>query len=142
MTEAVRMTEDELLEGITQALTFAGWRWTHPRRSDLAQTMGDPGLPDIIAVHPTRRLVLAWELKGSDGRPTGDQVAWISAMARPEVRVDSRLLYPVDYDRALELITGKVDAMVVCTVCGAPAVSLLDARTYSGLCAEHDDLNA
>lgn len=142
MTEAIRMTEDELLEGVTMALTLGGWRWTHPRRSDLAQTMGAPGLPDIIAVHPTRGLVLAWELKGSDGRPTGDQVAWISAMAKPEVRVDARVLYPLDYDRALELIVGKVDAFVLCVVCGAPAVTLIDARTYSGLCADHDDLPA
>lgn len=136
------MTEEELLAGVTEALTLGGWRWSHPRRSDLALTMGDPGLPDIIAVHPTRRLVLAWELKGSGGRPTGDQVAWISAMAAPDVRVDSRILYPLDYDRALALIVGQVDAMVECIVCGKPAVRLIDQRTYRGLCADHDDLDA
>lgn len=136
------MTEDELLEGVTQALTLSGWRWSHPRRSDLAQMQGDPGLPDIIAVHPTRGLVLAWELKGEGGRPTGDQVAWIAAMAKPEIRLDSRILYPIDYDRALELIVGKVDAFVLCITCGQPAVTLVDHRTYAGLCADHDDLDA
>ncbi len=55
------MTEDELLAGITEALTFGGWRWTHILRSD-GVTMGMAGLPDIIAVHAGREIVLAWEL--------------------------------------------------------------------------------
>lgn len=132
------MSEEELLAGVTEALTLAGWLWSHPRRSDLAQTMGNPGIPDIIAVHPTRRLVLAWELKGSRGQPTGDQARWIAAMSPSDTRIDARVLWPLDYDRALALIVGKVDAMVTCVDCGAPAVSLLDARAYSGLCALHD----
>ena len=136
------MTEDELLTGVTEALTFAGWRWTHTRRSDVATIQGQPGVPDIIAVHPTRSLVLAWELKGDDGRPTGDQVAWIAALAAPDTRIDSRILYPIDYDRALALIVGKVDAFVLCVVCGAAAVRLLDHRTGAGLCADHDQLDA
>jgi hypothetical protein len=79
------MTEDELLQGITQALTLAGWRWTHIINSR-GVTMGDPGLPDIIAVHPNRPgRVLCWELKGQNsrgdnGRPTYDQV-WTRAPA-------------------------------------------------------------
>lgn len=98
-------TEDELLIGITDALSLAGWRWTHARRSDAAVMMGDPGVPDIIAVHPTRPLILAWELKGPKGRPTGDQVAWIAALA-PHETVDARVVYPADYDDALRVILG------------------------------------
>lgn len=98
-------TEDELLVGITQALTLAGWRWTHARRSDQAVMMGDPGVPDIVAVHPVWGLILAWELKGPDGRPTGDQVAWLAALA-PHADVDARIIYPADYDAALRLVLG------------------------------------
>jgi hypothetical protein len=44
------MTEDELLEGIAQALALRSrWDesvvWWHIRRSDLALTMGTPGIP-------------------------------------------------------------------------------------------------
>lgn len=138
---AVTMTEDELLLGLTQALTSAGWRWTHIINSH-GVTQGWPGLPDIIAVHPSRGQVLAWELKGSGGKPTGDQVAWIAAMANPKVKVDARILYPVDYDRALELITGKRAAFVVCIVCGEPALRILDPRSDQGLCVLHDDLDS
>lgn len=96
-------TEDEMLAGLTDALTLAGWLWTHARRSDLALMMGSPGLPDIIAVHPTRRLILAWELKGPHGQPTGDQVAWIAALA-PHPTVDARVIWPAQYDAALRVI--------------------------------------
>jgi hypothetical protein len=111
------MTEDDLLAGVTEALTLSGWRWTHLLRSD-GVTMGSSGLPDMIAVHPTRGLALAWELKGSGlalawelkgtgGRPTGDQVAWIASFAAI-CGVDARILYPPDYDRALAYIVGQV----------------------------------
>jgi hypothetical protein len=109
VTTEIRMTEDELLAGVTDALTMAGWRWTHPRRSDLALMQGDPGLPDIIAVHPTRGIFLAWELKGTGGRPSASQVEWIAGLAAPRVRVDARILYPTDYDRALALIVGDAE---------------------------------
>lgn len=139
--QLVTMTEDELFEGITQALTIAGWRWSHIRDSR-GITVGDSGLPDIIAVHPTRGLVLAWELKGTNGKPTGDQVAWIAGMSAPGVKLDARILYPGHYDRALAFITGKTPAFVTCIVCGAPAVRMVDPRSDSGLCDIHDDLDA
>lgn len=101
------MSEADLLIGITQALTIAGWRWTHIRDSH-GVTVGDVGLPDIIATHPSRGLSLAWELKGSNGKPTGDQVAWIAGLSAAQ-GVDARILWPADYDHALELITGKRD---------------------------------
>jgi hypothetical protein len=136
------MTEEELLAGITEALTLAGWRWSHHRRSDLAQMQGMPGLPDIIAVHPTRKIVLAWELKGEGGRVTGDQVAWIAGLAAPDATIDARILYPAHYDRALALIVGKTDAIVVCMMCGKPARRMLDPRSDAGLCLDCDELPA
>lgn len=96
------MTEDELLAGVTEALTFGGWRWTHIRRSD-GITQGMTGLPDIIAAHAELGLVLAWELKTAKGQPTYDQLAWIRAMS-PARDVDARVIRPADYDAALEVI--------------------------------------
>jgi hypothetical protein len=136
------MTEEELLQGITEALTLAGWRWSHHRRSDLGIAQGSPGLPDIIAVHPSRGLVLAWELKAEGGRVTGDQVAWIAGLAAPKARIDARILYPAHYDRALALIVGKADAFVTCVRCGAPATRMLDTRSDAGLCLDCDELSA
>lgn len=102
------MTEDELLAGITEALTLAGWRWSHHRRSDQAILMGDPGLPDIIAVHPTREIpVLAWELKTERGSVTRDQLGWIFDLGA--AGLDARLVRPADYDTALSLIVGHID---------------------------------
>lgn len=96
------MTEDELLQGITEALTFGGWRWTHILRSD-GVTMGMSGLPDIIAAHAERTLVLAWELKNATNQATLDQWAWLKGLAVC-AHVDARVVRPADYDHALEVI--------------------------------------
>lgn len=96
------MTEDELLQGVTDALTLAGWIWTHIRRSD-GVTVGNAGLPDIIAVHPTRGTVLAWELKSESGRESIDQVRWLAGFALADT-IDSRVVRPSQYDTALAMI--------------------------------------
>jgi len=90
------MTEDELLAGVTDALTLGGWLWTHHRRSDLALTMGHTGVPDIIAVHPGRRQLLVLELKTEIGRLDPRQREWIAALLR--AGVDARIVRPDDYD--------------------------------------------
>lgn len=95
------MTEDELLEGITDALTLAGWRWMHIRRSDRI-TVGHEGFPDIIAGHSEREYVLAWELKAKAGVVMPDQAAWLIALRVPSI--DARIIRPEDYDGALEVI--------------------------------------
>lgn len=83
---------------------------------------GDPGLPDIIAVHPEGRLVVA-ELKmpretQAKGRPTAQQQEWLDAMKkvarhagqfavmtedghRAESTVIVRVWRPEDYDREI-----------------------------------------
>ncbi len=99
------MTEDELLAGITDALTLAGWRWTHIRRSDRI-TQGFEGLPDIIAVHPERAIVLAWELKTDLGVISTDQWGWLVAL-RDVAGVDARVVRPSDYDAALLTVFGQ-----------------------------------
>ena len=101
------MTEDELLSGITEALTYAGWRWTHIRRSD-GITMGHVGLPDIIAAHTERDHVLAWELKAERGVLMPDQAAWLVALHAGRC-VDARVIRPSMYDAALEVILRGTD---------------------------------
>ena len=98
------MTEDELLEGITDTLTMGGWLWTHARRSDLAITQGTPGIPDLFAVHPGRRAFVALELKSNHGQPTADQSLWLTALAR--AHIDTRLVYPADYDALIVELVG------------------------------------
>lgn len=96
------MSEDELLQGLTEALTLCGWRWMHIIRSD-GVTAGSAGWPDLVAVHPDRDVVLAWELKGERGVVSGDQAAWLVGLR--DRQVDARLVRPMDYDAALRVIT-------------------------------------
>ncbi len=95
------MSEDELFAGITQALTLAGWRWMHIRRSD-GVTVGDSGWPDVIAAHPDRGIVLALELKDAKLQPTVDQLAWILSLDNRTVV--AQVVRPADYDRMLDVI--------------------------------------
>lgn len=78
MRMTLPMTEDELLQAITEAATLYGWRWTHTRRSDKAQIMGHPGVPDLLLAKNGRVMFL--ELKTEKGRITPDQQAWIDAL--------------------------------------------------------------
>jgi VRR-NUC domain-containing protein len=98
------MTEDELLDGITGALTAGGWRWYHVRRSDHALTMGWPGFPDIIALHAERRISLALELKTEHGRLQPGQAEWLEdCMA---VGIEARIVRPAQYDSTWRWLVG------------------------------------
>lgn len=131
------MTEDELLEGITGALTIAGYRWQHSRRSDLAQVQGYPGLPDIVAVHEGRAHLFALELKSAKGQPTYDQAHWLRGFDAVRT-IDARIVRPADYDSVLGAILNAPHAGIRCVVCGRAADRVLDANVRAGLCGEHD----
>lgn len=95
------MTEDELMRGITDALTLSGWTWMHIIRSD-GVTAGGEGFPDIVAYHPGRHRVILWELKGERTPITGAQASWIANTAgRP---IDAAIVRPADYDAALRFL--------------------------------------
>ena len=96
---AVRMTEDDLLSAIGDALTITGRRWMHVRRSDRALSMGAPGFPDVLAVVGDR--LIAWELKAAYGAMTADQGAWLRALSGVR-RIDARLIRPDDLDACLD----------------------------------------
>jgi len=83
-----------MLIGVTDALSAGGWLWTHVRRADLAQQMGQPGVPDIIAVHPQRRRLIVLELKTETGAYRPLQEAWLEAFRR--AGVDARTVRPED----------------------------------------------
>jgi len=97
-------TEDEILEGLSDAMTLAGWRWVHIRRSDLALVQGMTGFPDLFAVHPTYG-GLALEVKAARGRESAEQAAWIILLRA--AGIPAAIVYPNDYDLCLELILGK-----------------------------------
>lgn len=113
------MTEDELYQGIADALTIAGWRWYHVIRSDgRSAGTGAVGFPDLFAVHPTRAQAFAWELKGDGGVMSTDQWAWIGPLAVVATligqpgRFDARVVFPHDYDRALDYILGRAERFI------------------------------
>jgi hypothetical protein len=83
------MSEDELLVGITDALTLAGWTWMHIIRSD-GVTMGHSGWFDIVAAKDGR--ILLWELKGPNGQLSHEQLRWQLAATGREA--DCRVIRP------------------------------------------------
>lgn len=104
---ASAMTEDELLDAITQAATFLGWRWMHVRRSDLAIVQGHQGFPDLCLARRGRVLFL--ELKRQAGTTSPDQDAWLSELNGGSIRalsgadgwIDALVVRPDDLDAIL-----------------------------------------
>src|SRR5262245_15635934 len=98
------MTEDDLLTGLIDAMSLAGWRAMHVRRSDLAEVMGDQGWPDIAATPPNvgQGPLLVIECKAAQGRVTTDQAAWLVALM--QTGATAAIVRPAEYDRALGLI--------------------------------------
>ena len=96
------MTEDELLTGITDALTLGGWRWWHIRRSDRALLMGHRGWPDVTAVKAGRLLLL--EAKTARGLVENDQWEWLGRLR--SAGIDARVVRPADYDALVAELTG------------------------------------
>jgi hypothetical protein len=97
------MTEDELLSGLLDAAFLGGWLVHHIRRSDLALTMGTPGFPDILAVHP-KRGVLVIECKSERGRMEPGQSEWLDAFT--DAGVKARVVRPEDYDQTWRHLVG------------------------------------
>ena len=88
-------SEDDLLVDVAQRLTLGKWRWTHVRRADRALTMGDPGVPDILAVRRAELLVV--ELKSAKGGYRTGQAEWLEALGAV-TRVTVRTWRPGDID--------------------------------------------
>jgi len=88
-------TEDELLQVITEAATYRGWRWHHVRRSDKALQMGHSGFPDLVLSRDGRTLMLELKRVGQFARP--DQEAWIEAVNGPTLLPNAKVqAYQID----------------------------------------------
>lgn len=77
-----RQLESAFRADVVNTLRQFGYLVTAIRRSD-GVTIGDVGLPDIIAVHPTTGAFLALELKADPYRhATPAQYQWLEAFGR------------------------------------------------------------
>lgn len=101
------MSEDELLVGLIELLGLLGWRSYHVRRSDRAivQGLGGAGFPDVIAIHPDRHRLIAFECKTDMGIPTPDQLTWLYEL-RQHPTIEATIVRPSTYDDAIAWIRG------------------------------------
>ena len=97
------MSESELQEGIVTTAGLSGWMVYHTYNSQRSA----PGFPDLVLVHADRGMVIA-ELKSAKGKPTTDQWAWLTMLARWNAHV--YLWRPCDYDAVLAWLTGQGEA--------------------------------
>jgi len=102
---ATYMSEDELLQAITEAATFLGWRWHHVRRSDLALQQGHSGYPDLTLAKEGRLVFL--ELKSMIGVVTADQEAWLEELSGTE-GVNVLVVRPDRLDAILRMLGATV----------------------------------
>lgn len=69
-------------------------------------TLNEPGFPDLVLLHPERRLVAFWELKSKVGKPTFDQEVWVYSLQRVHGQIDSRFLKPSDWEWIEQYLAG------------------------------------
>jgi hypothetical protein len=103
------MLEDDLAAAITQAATYAGWRWHHIRRSDLGLQQGHSGFPDLVLAKAGRVLFL--ELKREGQQPRPDQLAWADALNGVFGQLEeppARVVTPADLGRLLAELTREL----------------------------------
>lgn len=92
------MSEAEFQAHVEDAFTKRGYLVWHVRDARLMRA----GLPDVIAVHPTRvpRRVYFFELKTATGRVSRQQRAAIAALS-DVYGVDARVIRPADWQAVL-----------------------------------------
>jgi hypothetical protein len=93
------LTEKQFQRTVVEGLKQRGYLvWIVP---DMRKTLA--GLPDVIAVHPTRvpRRVLFYELKTMRGRVRPEQTQAITALS-DVYGVDARVVRPIDWPGILE----------------------------------------
>lgn len=84
-----RALEAEFRDDVLRTLGLFGYLRTAIRRSD-GVTMGDSGLPDVIAVHPRTGAFLPIELKVGDRVATAQQDAWLRAFSHSRESMPDR----------------------------------------------------
>lgn len=87
-----------------QVVTLAricGWATYHTRDS----RRSDEGFPDLVLVHPTRRVVVVAELKVGKNQPTGAQRAWLQMLAA--AGVEAYRWWPTDWSEIEQVLRGS-----------------------------------
>jgi len=79
------MSESEFLGQVVALARLCGWLVYHALPGRTARgwrsgTQGDPGFPDVLAVHARRGLAVACELKVGRKKPTPGQTQWVLAL--------------------------------------------------------------
>lgn len=97
---APRITEKQFMAEVIRLAKRNGWDYSHAYDS----RKSEPGLPDLLLVHPTHGIVFA-ELKTDTGKLTPAQAAWIGRLA-PWVRVV--VWRPADWELIGRVLTGDV----------------------------------
>lgn len=102
------MTESDLLRGVLDLCRLLGWRTIHVRPARTAHGWRTPvqgdgaGWPDLFMVRGGR--LVAAELKADKGHVTGEQTAWLEALAR--AGAETFTWRPTDYPEAIaEVLT-------------------------------------
>jgi hypothetical protein len=99
------MTEDELLQALTDAGSYLGWRWHHIRRSDQALQQGHSGFPDLVLARAGRVMFL--ELKSQYGELRHDQRQWLEELSGGPPRLYVDVVRPRDLDRVLGMLGAR-----------------------------------
>lgn len=107
-----RSTEQQLSDSIHElAQLCRGWRVAHFRpalttagRYVTPVAYEGAGFPDLVLVHPGRKLVLFRELKSAKGRTSDAQVNWINDLRAAGADVDE--WRPSDWTRIEMLLRG------------------------------------
>lgn len=95
------ISEEAFQADIIAAAKKLGWRCHHhydARRSE-------PGWLDLVLANPRQKRVLFVELKSETGRLTDGQAWWIGALMAAGLEV--YVWRPADYDKALEILSGR-----------------------------------
>lgn len=94
------MTEKVVAKSIRAAALECGWKHFHPWLSIHSAR----GWPDDSMVR--NGVLFLWELKGTKGKVSESQQAWIDALAEVP-GVDCRVIWPSDLENAYQaLVTG------------------------------------
>ena len=92
------LTEHEFTAQLVELATTLGYKRYHTYRSKRSPV----GFPDEVLV---RERVIFAELKREDGKPTPDQIVWLTALARAGAEV--YLWRPSDLDEIARVLGGR-----------------------------------
>lgn len=112
-TKGLKVSEAAFQASVIELLRLNGWRLIfHAPDNRPAGKTGAPqrlipeaaGFPDVIAIHPIRRVGLAAELKSDGGKVRAGQREWIEAFTI--VGFEAHLWRPADWEGVVAVVAG------------------------------------